>query len=246
MVQVNDHVKISLQSNPTKFSDGKIFKILSDVDLTKIRVLLTNGDTGTVVNVINSEEIIKKRIMTETQYTENKDRFNIDVMRNKVIPKTVQSFLNSDGGYLYIGVKDTGNLKERLVGLSYDFDHINSDSHTLSNEKLCDKLEIMIMDTLEKYLISDMQLGSLIKINFINILNIQIIEIAIKKSSQPWFFRNISKNKEIKFELCINEKTIGQRYMDDFYIRRGGSKKLLETHKEFYDYAKNRFINIKF
>ena len=38
--QVND-VKISLQSNPTKFSDGKIFKILSDVDL--IRVLLTNG-----------------------------------------------------------------------------------------------------------------------------------------------------------------------------------------------------------
>ena len=77
MVQVNDHVKISLQSNPTKFSDGKIFKILSDVDLTKIRVLLTNGDTGTVVNVINSEEIIKKRIMTETQYTENKDRFNM-------------------------------------------------------------------------------------------------------------------------------------------------------------------------
>ena len=67
-----------------------------------------------VVQVINSIEIIKNRIMREDQYTENKSRFGEDIMRHNVIPKTIQSFLNSEGGYLYIGIGDTGEIKRKI------------------------------------------------------------------------------------------------------------------------------------
>lgn len=239
-VHVGDHVEIILSSNH-KISSGIVFDIFPDSEKDAIIVLLNNGDEGRVIRVINSEELIKERIMREDQYTENKENFSQDIMRTKSIPQAVQSFLNSDGGHLYIGVRDTGTLEERLVGLNYDFEQIKG-HEDMRDDELCDELERSIMSTLDKYLTSVTDIGSLVKCRFVRIKNVQIAEIHIFKSAKPWFYCNLSKNNRLqKFELCISMKKVGGRILDDFYIRRGGSKKLLSTHEEFYKYIVDHF-----
>ena len=204
-------------------------------------VVLTNGDKGDVTRVIDSPNMIPKRIMAEGQHTENKEKFGEDIMREKVIPQAVQSFFNSEGGHLYIGVKDTGNLGERLVGLDDDFGQIEG-SENMTNDKLCDELEKRILDALEKHLSSDAAIGQLVKIKFVIVEGVQIAEILVKPSPKPWFFRHLTKgNKLKKFDLYFDNKKLEARTLDDFYIRRGNSKKPLDTHEHFYRYAVERF-----
>lgn len=243
-IHIGDMVKIALLRKPTEHVQGKIFKIIPTEGDEKI-VVLQDGNKGKVMDVINSLEVIKDRIMTENQHTENKENFSEDVMKTKSIPYAIQSFLNSDGGYLYIGVKDTGTLKERLVGLEYDFESINKDSEQLVNDKLCDKLEARIRDSLEKYLISNTQIGQLLEFNFRDIEGVQILEIAVKKSTKPVYYQHLAKTdkKPKKFQIYYNNSIVTERSIDDFYIRSGNRKKLLETHQEFYEYAHRRFEN---
>ena len=104
-----------------------VYKVLSEKDDPKgVIVILENGKKGHVIQIVNSAEIIKRRILSENQYSENKEVFGAPVMKTKVIPQTIQSFLNSEGGYLYIGIKDTGTLEERLVGLTFDRETIEN------------------------------------------------------------------------------------------------------------------------
>ena len=240
-VVVGAYVEITLAINPAERSKGKVSRILSGLGSDRTTVVLTNGDKGDVTRVIRSTAIIRERIMAEGQTTENKENFGEAVMREKVIPQTVQSFLNSDGGYLYIGVKDTGSLMERLVGLDYDFGQIKG-SENMANDKLCDKLERKIISTLEKYLSPSTGIGSLVHVSFIKIEDVQIAEILVRPSSKPRFFRHLTKgNKEKQFDLYFKKEKMGARVLDDFYIRGGGSKKLLGTHEKFYEYAMERF-----
>ena len=237
-VCLGDYVKISILPDPSQHVEGTVCCILSHKDSL---VRLVSGDTGYVQDVFRSEEVAKKRIMFENQYTENKKNFSPDVMHDEVIPKTVQSFLNSQGGYLYIGVQDDGDLNERLVGLDYDFSMIN-DSANLPNDKLCDILERKIMATLDKYLESDASLGPLVQVGFIRVCGVQIAEIRIRKSPEPWFYKNLAKSCRPKvFEHKSRDGTMTQRRVDDFYIRFGGSKKLLETHSQVCQYIRNNF-----
>ena len=243
-VHIGDQVRISLRKNPAMHSEGQVYQIKSDADPRKIQVVLTNGDWGTVILVLNSAQIIEKRIMAEGQYTENKENFGAPIMRNNVIPKTVQSFLNSDGGYVYIGVRDTGSLEKRLAGLESDFAPIREKYGHAETDKLCDHLGLGIMTTLEKYLASAATLGTLVSVNFPVIRNVTIAEIAIKNSPHPWFYKNLAKNnKEKQFQIFHDDKRAGERILDDFYIRQGNGKKRLDTMREFYEYAKDRFIN---
>lgn len=244
-VHKGDHVEITL-ADPKKHSEGKIIKILKNTDPNNVQVILENGDLGTVMRIINSEEDIKERIMHENQYTENKEGFVEDVMRNNVIPKTVQSFLNSVGGYLYIGIRDQGSLKERCVGLKHDFDvmrkNIKMTHDEMTDDKLCDKLELDIMYTLNKHLRSDVDIGPLVKINFVIICNAQIVEIVIKQSPSPWFYKHITKKgKSKQYEIHYENEPITKRILDDFYIRRGNGKVLLQTHHEVHDYIKSHY-----
>ena len=243
-VHIGDHVRILLHKNPAMSSEGQVYKIKLDADPSKIQVVLTNGDWGTVTHVLNSAQIIEKRIMAEGQYTENKENFGAPVMRDNVIPKTVQSFLNSGGGYVYIGVRDTGSLEERLAGLEPDFAPIREKYKHAETDELCDDLTRDIMATLVKYLTPNAELGQLVFVNFPVIRNVMIAEIAIKKSPHPWFYKNLTKNnKEKQFQIFYDGKQTGERLLDDFYIRRGNGKKRLDTMREFYEYAKDRFIN---
>ena len=239
-VRVGDHVQITLLVNPARQSTGRVFRVLS-LNATNVVVVLTNGDKGKVIRVINSEDVIKERIMTEGQYAENKENFSKDVMRNDVIPKTVQAFLNSEGGHLYIGVRDVGRLGERLVGLDYDFKIIDPDQK-MTTDKKCDTLERQIMDSLAKHLESDESIGPLVKFRFVQIRDVLILEIAIKQSSKPWFYKHLTRsNRRQEFEIYVGGNRVGKRTLDDVYIRSGSSKKALETHKDFYDYVKHHF-----
>lgn len=237
-VCLGDYVKITCCDGSERREVGTICHILSHKDSL---VRLVSGDTGHVTNILTNPRIIEERIMCEDQYTENKQNFSQNVMREVVIPKTVQSFLNSQGGYLYIGIQDNGDLNERLVGLDYDFSMID-DYTNLPNDKLCDILERKIMDALDKYLESDASLGSLVRVGFIRVRGVQIAEIRILKSPEPWFYKNLQKsNKPKVFEHKSQSGTVTQRRVDDFYIRHGGGKKLLETHRQVCQYVKNNF-----
>ena len=242
-VHIGDHVRISLHKNPTMHSEGQVYKIKSDAGPCKIQVVLTNGDWGTVIRVLNSVQIIEERIMTEGQYTENKTNFGALVMRHDVIPKTVQSFLNSDGGYVYIGIRDTGSLEARLAGLESDFAPIKAKYKHVETDKLCDQLGLKIMAVLEKHLVSDAALGPLVSVNFPVIRGVTIAEIAIKKSPHPWFYKNLTQRGKVKkFQIFHDGKQLGEVFLDAFYIRQGNGKKRLDTMQEFYEYAKDRFI----
>ena len=91
-VVVGAYVEITLAINPAERSKGKVSRILSGLGSDRTTVVLTNGDKGDVTRVIRSTAIIRERIMAEGQTTENKENFGEAVMREKVIPQTVQSF----------------------------------------------------------------------------------------------------------------------------------------------------------
>jgi len=241
-VKKGDYVEISLGNDLSKHSKGYVFRIRR-LDTGDTHVVLTDGSSGTVIRVINSPSIIEERIMSEDQYSENKEKFGEDVMKIEVIPKTVQSFLNSEGGYLYVGVRDAGSLKERLAGLSYDFEKLGIEADKNWEEKSCDVLKKRVIEALVKHLHSSKNIGSLIDIDFPIICNVRIMQIKIEPSPTPWFYKHITKNNKIKrFSVTFGDST-HDRYLDDFYIRQGNSKKRLDTIEEFYNYSVGRFIN---
>ena len=235
-VSIGDYVEVRVGTGET--SKGTVCDLLTQGERPRVR--LVNGDAGHVARIINSEDVILQRIMTENQYTENKEIFGEDVMRNKVIPQAVQAFLNSEGGYLYIGVKDMGEPDDRLVGLSHDFEMIHSEER--SNDHLGDLLKMEIIDSLDKHLSSEASIGSLVDIEIVRVRGTQIVEIKIRRSPEPWFYRHVAKSgKPLQFELHARGKRIQQRILDDFYIRHGNKKKMLQTQEEFYTYVKTHF-----
>ena len=251
-VHVGMNVIIKLLSNPAETSEGVITRIVSRDDEPKgIIVILENGKKGNISKINNSDEIIKKRICNENQFTENKETFAELPMKQKVIPQTIQSFLNSEGGYLYIGIKDTGTLEERLVGLTTDRKIIEDSRRAkdwlegegrdkLPDDKFEDFLEMELMDALDKYLACEISIAQIVFPNFRLINDTKILEIHMVKSKHPIFFRNLSRNGEKKFDIKYNNESAGQRYLDDFYVRRGGSKKLIDKSQDIYEYIKNR------
>jgi hypothetical protein len=233
-------------------SIGTIVEILSKNDTPEgLNVLLDNGDSGNIIKIVNSLDYIKKRILTETHNSENKFGFYEDVMRNEVIPKTIQSFLNSDGGYLYLGVFDDGkNAKEKLIGLASEKkileDHLiktkkmNPDEN-LSDEKFQDYYVSDIENTLEKLLVSDTNFGPLLEYEFRIFDGVFILEINIKRSDFPVFYKHWSKkNKEIEFDIFENGEKITTRKLDYFAYRDGSRKVPVDTFENFYKFLKKK------
>lgn len=253
-IRIGMTVKINLQNKPNTFSVGKIYEIISkNDDPTGIVVSLENGDIGNVTEVINSPEIIKERILaTESHNSENKLNFYEPVMKDKVIPLTIQSFLNSDGGYVYIGIYDDGKTPtETFVGLQEDRKILEDAliksqklkfGEKLSDTKFMDIFRSDIEKTLDKFLACDENIGSLIDFDFPIIDEVMILEINVTSSPSPVFYKHKSRNnKEINFEIYENGKKIGDRRLDEFYYRDGSRKTRTETFEDFYKYFKNRF-----
>lgn len=250
-------VKIIKQDNLNSHSIGKIAEVISKTDdLNGILVLLENGDSGHIVEIINSVEIIRERILsTESHNSENKLNFYEPIMKEKVIPLTIQSFLNSNGGYVYVGIYDDGKTpSETFVGLKEDKKFLEDELIILEELKSEEKLSDMkfkdiyrsdIEKTLDRFLVSDENLGSLIDFNFPVIDGVMILEINITRSDSPVFYKHKSRNnKEINFEIYENGKKLGDRKIDEFYYRDGSRKVRIDTFEEFYTFLQNNFQQI--
>ena len=246
-------VKINVSNEYPRTEIGKITRVRSLVDNPNgIEVVISGGTMGNVTDIIKSVEITKNKIMTETNYSENKEGFTEEVMRNKVIPQTVQSFLNSQGGSLFIGVKDEPTAgEEKIVGLQFDRDHLESKNNgPLTDNKFQDDLRSEIESSLETNLVSTTRLGQLVDYEWWIIDGKMILEIIIPSLENPVFYKNIrktgrNKGKAIKFGICIeeNNKLVvhDERYLDDFFIREGSHKSLITTFEEFLTYYSEHF-----
>lgn len=243
-VRKGDRVIIKVRNDSDTNAEGKIFRILKTDDSGNTHVVLEDGRSGIVSSVLSKLQDVKWRIMNESQHSENKEVFGEEEMKSDVIPKSVQAFLNSEGGYLYVGIRDSGSLEERLVGIDRDLDMANTKKENLTNGELCDILHRNVLDALEKYLRSDSDLGSLVDIDFPLICGIQIMQITVKSSPHPWFFKNLSRsNKEKEFQVIFDGGVFDRRKLDDFYIRRGNAKTRLTTAEDLYNYFRVRFLN---
>jgi len=240
-IRTEMYVKIKTREN--EIIEGKIHTVVSkNDDPNGILVFLENGQRGNILEIINSKEKIKERILSETQNSENKLNYYEEVMSQDVIPKTIQSFLNAVGGYLYIGIDDDAPAGEKIVGLDIDRHEKESKEGKLSDDKFKDLLRSDIEKMLDRLLSCNSSLGPLLSFDFLIIDGKMILEIDIKRSPEPVFYKHISRNnKEIEFGIFINDKRFTGRRLDDFWHRDGSRKKLCETNEEFYDYLRRQF-----
>lgn len=250
------NVKIISTINSTEQNIGIIYKIISLTDNPEgIEVMLKNGDQGNVVSVINSNDIIIRRILaTESDDSENKLNFYDLVMKEKVIPITVSSFLNGGGGYLYIGIADDGKkLEERLVGLNQDREIVKASliknkklqpGEELTDQKFMDKFRSDIEDQLEKFLSCSTRLGSLTEYDFPIINGVMILEILIKNSPVPVFYNFPARNKHIKFQISQNGDMGTSRELDEFHYRNGSHKGHCDTFAEFLEFYRQHFKEV--
>ncbi|MCV0366390.1 MAG: putative DNA binding domain-containing protein [Nitrosopumilus sp.] len=239
-IKIGDTVKIAitLTNPPSKYVEGIVKSVLSEKQLDEngIEVELISGYIGhvkEVVDISTSIQLEQRILEREDERVEKKETFGFDVINNiknnemkKIIVSAVASLMNSYGGYVYIGVHDNGIVR----GLAADY----SIMHNGGNN---DKLEQQIRDALEKYSENYITISNFIKISFPVVFGHEICEIQVKPSIEPIFLKKQS------YDVYIDGKT-KPRHFDDFYIRDGNGKKLLETHNEFLTHWKIRFQNI--
>ena len=118
-VHVGSLVKTKIRDE-NRFAQGLVHEIFSNEDDPNgIYVLIDSGDDGNVVDILNDIEIVKSRILdTESHVSDNKEGYYEPVMANEPIPHAIQAFLNSDGGYLYVGIIDDAKTEtEKFKGL---------------------------------------------------------------------------------------------------------------------------------
>lgn len=246
-IQVGMTVKIKVL-HKNNIIGGKVYEIFSkEDDHDGIIVLITSGFYGHVLSIHNVIDEIKERILkNESHNSENKEDFYEPIMREHVIPTTVQSFLNSNGGYLYIGIYDHGTTpSEKFRGLDKDREHVTQKflksgklqpGEILSDTDFFNEYQSDIEKALDKYLISDNSLGPLIDYGFPIIDGVTILEIAIRASPNPVF-----SNKSEEYQLYKNGQKVGQnRTLDTFFFRDGSRKKPVETFQEFFKYLKDK------
>ncbi len=247
-VCIGDYVRIKVPDEIDEV-EGMVIRIVESQKSDEKIVEIDDYTIGYVREIINSTEIILKRIIDETHNSENKSNFYGEIMKIEVIPKTIQSFLNASGGYLYIGVFDEGTTPdEKLIGVGEDFDAIKNDPKNRdtiwSIGKLKDKLRSDIEASLDKYLKSELPVGPLLEWSWFEFNEKIILEIKIGRSPKPFFYKHWStKNKEIEFDICINKEIKFARTLDDFHYRDGSRTLHSTTFESFYRYYLEHFHN---
>ncbi len=127
-----------------------------------------------------------------------------------IIAKIICSFLNSNGGILFIGVKDDGTVQ----GLDYDYSLFESGQK--------DKILLELDDLISRYFGSSRK--PLVTGTIAEVDGKDILVIEVSSSSKPVFLKN-----------QYNEVTA-----KEFYIRMHASTRILEDVEEIVDYIVNR------
>jgi hypothetical protein len=130
-------------------------------------------------------------------YRQNK----VNKVLEHVIVKTISAFLNTDGGMLFIGVDDDGNIP----GLQKDYQALsknNSDGFMLA-------LTNLINQSLGK------NVHRLIKINIISINEIDVCIVTIEKSDKPVFLGN-KGNEEFYMRASASSQPLSMSEAYDY------------------------------
>ena len=240
------HVEIIDTDDQQKYS-GTVVKIISKSnDPNGIVVLISSGREGHIINIINSTDDVISRILAEGHISDNKLNFLADDMKNISIPQIIQSFLNADGGWVYLGVHDDKpTLEEKLVGLESEKEELEREYGKMTWQKFEDKYATQIMDALRKRLSTEANLGKLVVPKLLEVKGKKIFEIFIKRSPVPVFYQFLSgkksKSKYKIFQLDIDGKNTN-RILDEFHYRVGSGKEDCPTGESLYAYLKKRFF----
>lgn len=134
----------------------------------------------------SNEEVQELILAGESDNVEFKSTLRYDLRRKEVnkkleyvIAKTIASFMNSEGGNLFIGVDDNQNM----LGLVDDIS-------TLPKPNI-DGFELHLVEVIKKYIGAG--LISHIKISFPTVEDTQICRIKVSKSGKPVFTQHESK-----------------------------------------------------
>jgi predicted HTH transcriptional regulator len=169
-------------------------------EINKFLIELENKETiGEETRVqINWKELIEKG---ENNFVEFKSSLRFCLREKKPmkyiehsIAKTINAFLNSEGGRLFIGVDDDG----KILGLHYDFSMLENDN---SKDSFLLKFDNIIRDYLGKENLTD------IKGSFITIDDKEIFAVEVNPSSEPVFMK--FENKE---EFYVRGSASSQPY----------------------------------
>lgn len=250
--EIHEEMFAEIINNSGKKCSGKIHEIKSKSDDPEgIIVLLKTGDEGHLLSIQNSHDHIRERIISESHFSDNKENFLEPIMHDEEIPQTVQSFLNADGGYLYLGIKDDAETeKEKYVGLESEKKILEDrliksrklePGKTLSQGKFEDKYQSEIEDALKKFLEYDFRLSDFVSYKFYSFFDKTILEIFIKSAPSPVFYCTGGvKNKQREYDIFLGGKRLTSRRLDVFYVRDGSSKTQYETFEEFYNFVKDK------
>jgi hypothetical protein len=249
--EIHEDMNAEILNHVEKKCIGKIHKIKSNSDDPNgIVVLLKTGDEGHLISIKNSSEHIRERILSESHISDNKEGFLEQIMHDVEIPQTVQSFLNADGGYVYLGIRDDAKTEtEKYVGLETEKKILEEnlvkskkleEGQELSQGKFEDKYQSAIEDALQQFL--DFELGKYVFYTYYSFFDKRILEIFIKSAPSPVFYKMGGvKNKQRKYDIFLGGKRLTSRKLDIFYVRNGSSKKQIETLEDFYQFVKNKY-----
>jgi uncharacterized repeat protein (TIGR03833 family) len=169
-----------------------------------IKVKLDNGKTGRVVDILDgftaqgkalvkvvgeSVQVEEEKLPTEeSQKTEFKSTFKFDLNRfekgdgkkvqdkeiEKEISIAVSSMANSDGGQIFIGIRDNGEV----IGLEMDYELFDNPND--------DKFQRIVWQSIQKYL-NNMTFISKIHLSLLNVQSKKICKIIVPRSDEPIF-----------------------------------------------------------
>lgn len=161
------------------------------------------------LKIINRGEGHQIEFKPTLLYNFNSNKGGIGVLY--IIAKTICSFLNSDGGILFIGVKDSGEIQ----GLKYDY--------SLFADKEKDRLLLQLDTLLVNFL--GISITPLVKAFIENIEGKDILVVEIEQSSYPVFL--------------INKKYDGS-IEKEFFARMNASTHQLSDIEEIIEYIFNK------
>jgi len=247
--QVRENMQVWVSRNSSDNEEHRIRGIVKSIispppgveyDKNGTVVRLIDGQIGTVVKIIDHEDITESEILHllsagETQNVEFKETFSvandtheqIDCLRDQTV-KEIAAIMNGRGGTLFIGINDAGEV----TGLEPDYKYVIPKRSTQTiQDKFKQEIHSYVKDKL-----MDTTLEEKYVITIKNIQNQDIAVIQISSSEKPVFVE-----EKIKFIECVSEREKkGTRQL--FYIRTDSGTLKLDS-REILHYWNTRNSN---
>ena len=208
-----------------KINIKSIIRVNYDLDISTLEEfsveelnVINDIKEGGNISDINNDNLKEKIEKGETKFVEFKQSLSLDLNQlqnnkkyspkketylNEVIVKTINAFLNTEGGELFIGVKDD---PIQIYGIEKELEMLYKSS--------TDNIQLHIAKLIEDYI--GLQFNNFINFKIILIENKQIIHFVCKKSKKPsylkgtkFFIRSGPSSVELKGEALmeyINER----------------------------------------